>query len=378
MRQLSSLISILWLMLLCSSFALGHERPTIITFDAPGAGTGPGQGTLAFVVSSAGVTIGEYTDAKNVYHGFVRSPNGSIITFDVAGAGTVPGQGTQPFSMNARGEITGYYVDDTGLSHGFLRDYDGTVVTFDAPGAGNGGCSPPIICPNGTAGASINSEGTIAGQYVDNNGVFHGFVRSPGGSIHTFDVPGAGVGSGQGTFITFDDGINAEGAIAGGYSDAGGVFHAFVRNPDGSFVTFDPPGSIFTNNSGITPNGTVTSYYFDASSALHGYVRHPDGTFTLFDVSGAGTGPMQGTEPLNINAQRDITGAYIDANGVNRGFLRYRSGSITKFDVAGAGRGSGQGTIPIYNNRADAICGYYVDASGANHGFLRTAVTHSR
>ena len=93
--------------------------------------------------------------------------------------------------------------------------------------------------------------------------------------------------------------------------------------------------------------------------------------FTTFDVPGAGTGPNQGTEPLNINAPGDITGAYIDRNGVNHGFLRLKTGAITKFDVTGAGTGSGQGTIPICNNPADAISGFYVDANGVNHGFLR-------
>jgi hypothetical protein len=374
MSQLRSFRCTLCLLAVCATIALAHEKPTITTFDAPGAGTGPGQGTFAFVVSSAGVIVGEYSDAHNVNHGFVRSRHGTFTTFEVPGSGTGSGQGTGAFSANPRGEITGGYIDASGSSHAFVRSPDGTISTFDAPGAGSGGCSPPIICANGTQGASINPEGEISGQYVDNSGVFHGFVRSPGGTIHTFDAPGAGTRSGQGTFVTFGDGIHPEGALAGGYTDAGNVFHGFVRNPHGTFTTFDPPGSVFTNNSGITPNGTVTSYFVDASSVLHGYVRAPNGAFTLFDVSGAGTGLGQGTEPLNINAAGDVTGAYIDGNGVNHGFLRLKSGAITKFDVSGAGTGSGQGTIPIYNNRADAICGFYIDTSGVNHGFLRTAV----
>lgn len=372
MRHLRSFPSTVCLLLVCASIALAQKKPTIATFDAPGAGTGPGQGTFALGLSPSGVIEGYYLDAGNVFHGFLRSRHGTLTTFDAPGAGTGPGQGTQPQSINPSGEITGFYTDSAGLSHGFLRGRNGTIVTFDAPGAGNGGCAPPIICSSGTQGGSINPEGTIAGQYVDNSGVFHGFVRSPGGAITTFDAPGAGTGSGQGTFITFTDGINPGGAIAGGYADAGNAFHAFVRAPDGTFTTFDPPGSVFTNNSGITPNGTVTSYFVDASSVLHGYVRAPHGAFTLFDVSGAGTGPGQGTEPLNINAAGDVTGAYIDGSGVNHGFLRLANGDIAKFDVKGAGTGNGQGTIPICNNPANAISGFYIDASGVNHGFLRS------
>src|SRR5258708_5451869 len=262
--------------------------------------------------------------------------------------------------MNTRGEITGGYIESSGASHGFVRSPDGDFITFDAPGSGGGGCSPGIICASGTQGGSINPEGVISGQFPDSNGVFHGVVRSPRGAIETFDAPGAGTGSGQGTYVTFTDGINPKGEIGGGYADASGGFHAFVRNSDGTFATFDPPGSVSTNNSGITPDGTVTSFYFDASSELHGYIRAADGAFTFFDVAGAGAGPNQGTEPLNINAGKDITGAYIDTNGVNHGFLRLATGAITKFDVASAGTGSGQGTIPIFNNQAAAICGFSI------------------
>jgi hypothetical protein len=265
------------------------------------------------------------------------------------------------------------YLDGSNVLHGFVRAPDGTITSFDAPGAGRiAFCPPPVICGNGTQGASINPVGTIAGQYADTGGVFHGFLRSPDGTITTFDAPSAGTSPGQGTVVTFTDGINPVGAIAGGFTDASSIFHAFVRAPNGTFATFDPPGSVFTDNSGINPVGTVTSFYADASFAFHGYVRARNGAFTLFDVSGGGTGPFQGTEPLNINTSGAITGAVIDSAGVNHGFLRAETGAITTFDAPGTGIGSGQGTIPTYNNPSNAISGFVVDASGVAHGFLRT------
>ena len=198
--------------------AQAQSKPQIITFDAPGAGTVAGQGTFEFSITPAGVIIGEYVDSKRVFHGFLRSRDGVIATFDAPGAGTGAGEGTQPFSINPSGAITGYYTDSTGLSHGFVRAPDGTYTSFDAPGAGIPAgipCSPPIICSNGTQGGSINTAGVISGQYVDTSDIFHGFVRSRDGEITTFDVPGAGTGAGQGTFVTFGDGINPAGAIAG-------------------------------------------------------------------------------------------------------------------------------------------------------------------
>lgn len=70
---------------LCAS---ASAQPTIITFDAPGAGTGMGQGTFGMIVTPAGTLGGVVIDANNVSHGFVRAPGGAITTFDVPGAGT--------------------------------------------------------------------------------------------------------------------------------------------------------------------------------------------------------------------------------------------------------------------------------------------------
>src|SRR5438270_5206892 len=153
--------------LLVPLVALG-QKSTVITFDVPSAGSGPGQGTFPFLINPAGTIEGEYLDANSVYHGFVRSHRGAITTFDVPQAGTGPFQGTQPFSINPRGAITGYYTDSSGLSHGFVRAPDGAITTFDVPGAAipAGLCSPQLICSTGTQGASINQSGEVAGQYV--------------------------------------------------------------------------------------------------------------------------------------------------------------------------------------------------------------------
>jgi len=56
-----------------------------------------------------------------VYHGFLRAPNGHITKFNASGAGTGSGQGTVPGPNNSAGTIVGYYVDSSGAYHGFLR-----------------------------------------------------------------------------------------------------------------------------------------------------------------------------------------------------------------------------------------------------------------
>src|SRR5213596_2225288 len=84
---------------------------TITTFDAPGAGTGPGQGTFAFNIGPSGTIIGRTRDANDVRHGFIRSQDGSFTIFDAPGAGTAAGQGTRAYATNPSGTITGWFID---------------------------------------------------------------------------------------------------------------------------------------------------------------------------------------------------------------------------------------------------------------------------
>lgn len=148
---------------------------TFTTFDAPGAGTDPGQGTFTgwlACINPAMAIAGYYLDAGNVNHGFLRARDGTITTFDAPGAGTGAGQGTYPQNVNLAGVITGNYWDSSGMAHGFLRAPDGTFTTFDVPGAGAGS-------GQGTFPYSNNSPGGITGWYVDASGARHGFLRSP-------------------------------------------------------------------------------------------------------------------------------------------------------------------------------------------------------
>jgi len=358
----------------------GAQKATIVTFDAPGAGTDPGQGTTPNGIDAQGAVVGWYVDAGNVNHGFLRTPDGRFTTIDVPGAGTGAGQGTVAFAINQAGAITGTYFDASCLYHGFLRAPDGTITTVDAPGAGTVGgyCSTGLFWTlmKGTAAQNINAAGTITGIYTDPSGVGHVFLRAPHGTFTTFDAPGAGTGDVQGTWTTTFYGLNPEGAISGWYVDASGAFHGYLRAPKGTVTTFNARGAGRGNFQGtvamaLNPERAVTGFYLDGSNVFHGFLRAPDGKLTTFDVSGGGTGYFQGTYPASNNPAGEITGNYTDTNDVNHGFLRAPDGRFTTFDVPGAGTGAYQGTIPYGNNPAGATVGAYVDANGVSHGFLR-------
>jgi hypothetical protein len=372
------------------SVAANAGGPHFITFDAPGAGTGPGQGTgcsgtdCSVLINEEGTVTGYYLDANNVYHGFVRCPDGKITTFDAPGADTNAGDynGTFPSAINDAGAITGFYVDTSGAAHGFLRRPAGTFTTFDVP-EGLSGTTIPIALnlegavvghyddkkygvarpflrnPDGTfvapawsvngecdAGSatdscygssafSINYFGTISGGYEDNSGNFvaHGILRSAGGKVTTYEVPGAGTGLYQGTGCPgCSRPVNVFGEVASYWIDGDDVVHGYLRSPWGDITTYDVPGEgpngigCYADCSmGLNDFGAITGIYLDGNGVYHGYVRSPDGKITSFDAPGADTNPgdYNGTYPTNINDAGVITGNYQDTNSTFHAFILF-------------------------------------------------------
>jgi hypothetical protein len=159
-----------------------------------------------------------------------QTKQGQIITFNAPHAGPGSGQGIVPTSINPAGTITGYHVDASYMYHGFVRDKDETITTFEAPGAGPIGTFPP----------NINSSGEITGIWttgVLHNTVLHGFLRDADGIITEFDTPDAGFN------LTAPTGINPSGEVTGRCRDAHFMFHGFVPAADGTFTTFDAPNA---------------------------------------------------------------------------------------------------------------------------------------
>jgi hypothetical protein len=75
---------------------------------------------------TGGAIDGDYFDANGVSHGFVRERDGSFTTLDAPGAGTGPFQGTSIAAINSAGQVTGQYLDANNAMHGFLWIPHGT------------------------------------------------------------------------------------------------------------------------------------------------------------------------------------------------------------------------------------------------------------
>jgi probable HAF family extracellular repeat protein len=218
--------------------------------------------------------------------------------------------------------------------------------------------------PNGTpsynAASGINSRGEIVGGYEDASGAFHGYLRS-GGRYTTLDDSNAVLG-------TDALGINARGKIVGEYTDANTAGHGFLLS-GGQYTTLDDPNAVgFTFASGINDHGQIVGAYDDASGTEHGFLLS-GGQYTTLDDPHAGTGSFVGTRAFGINARGDIVGVYEDASLNEHGFL-LSGGQYTTLDDPHAGTGSFVGTFATGINARGDIVGLYFDASGNEHGFL--------
>ncbi len=376
--------------LIAGNAALAQEMAAIsnstssefATFEAPNAGAGSYQGTVALGINSSGEVVGMYIDAKGLTHGFVRAAGGTITEFDAPQAGTGKKQGTFPIGLNDSGEVVGTYIDAQNDSHGFVWADSGAIFfTIDAPGA----------VPPGTTATCINASGAVTGYFRSISGnAPHGFVRTAGGEFTVIDAPGAGTDYGQGTNASC---INAAGEITGRYGDSQGAGHGFVRSGAGVFTSFAVSSAEGSNDTfpsttplSIDAAGNVAGFYEDVNGEQHSFLRTAAGVLTKFDVPGASSDPCPvnngtpgphlwfcGTGAMSIDSTRGITGGFVDPQGAMRGYVRSVSGAFSTFDAPNAGTGEDgafEGTAGFGMNSAAAIAGSYIDRNLVIHGFV--------
>jgi hypothetical protein len=363
--------------------AAQNPHPAMITFEAPGAGSTPGsfQGTgcfgCTFGINQGGAIVGTYLDANNVWHGFLRSPDGKFTTFEAPGSDTTPGSfnGTFAQNINDQGETTGFYADSTGLTHGFVRSAKGAFTTFDVPDGQNG--SFPIF---------IDLKGAVVGYALDTNLLFHAFLRRPDGTFADFVGPGSCTsGTPAGCFGSAATYVGLLGTSYGNFSDNSGNFvqHGLIRSPGDKLSTFEAPGAgtgLYQGtgcpgcNLGVNHLGEIAGTYTDANYVFHGFLRSREGKFTNFDATGAGYDSFQGTGcfsdcPVGLNDSGVITGSYWDSNNMQHGYLPTPEGAFVTVDPPDS-----VDTQPESINDSGAVVGYYLDANSVYHGFLRTSL----
>jgi hypothetical protein len=337
--------------------------PAFTNIDAPGAGATSPQGTFGIAISSEGAVAGYFIDANNVFHGFIGASGGTIATVDAPDASQTSNKGTEVTGVNASGEATGFYFDSGNILHSYVRSSSGTLTEFDPPNS------------TGSDAFCINDAGVIAGGVLDANGS-HGFVRAADGTFASFDP----TGNAAQVISVFPNAINGNGVTAGDYFDTNTVSHGFVRDAGGAITVFDAPGAGTSGGQGtqafnISSSGIIVGMVTTGSSGgvavTHSFIRQTDGTFQVFDPPGAGA---NGSLADGITDTGIIVGSFLDANLVRHGYLRSASGTFTVFDDPNAAQlavsFTNLDTAPRRMNESGTVVGLYSDANGVRHAFI--------
>lgn len=241
-----------------------------------------------------------------------------------------------------------------------------TINTFDVTGA-----------TGGTFPAAINLSGTIAGSYFDAAGS-HGFLRAPDGTTTTIDPPFCIAGS---TGITTSDTINSAGAVVGICTLSTGTSpqRVFLRDPMGNFTEISPPNNNPHNGMGVFPSindmGQIAGSYTDLSSHTHGFVVSPpyaSGNYTIFDVPGDTYAETHiGIEPVSINSSGQVAGYYFVGSSTAYGFLRNPDNTFTTFPAPVA---TDRLQVTSMNDNAE-ITGFYTSNFSTFEGLVWQAGT---
>jgi hypothetical protein len=361
---------LLALALLCSACNSGSPSggttlpptPAYTTFDPPGSSTGHGAllfcmgyGTYPQDINSSGTIVVYFLDSNQTSHGFIRSPDGTLAVVDAPNVGTSCAHGTWIAAVNSSGTSTGSAstgfstIDKPANSEAFTLTRDGQFNILYAPTLG----------PAATSSASINDTGAIVGSFLDLNLYVHAFTFVPSVGFRSWEAPGVILSQpGSGTVFSR---INNNGDIIGTFDGAG-----FLLQADGTFVILSAAvgGTVAYNLNSKTE--LVGGYYNGSTS--QSFLRNPDGVYTIFNPPGVG--PL-GSQAVSINNAGTVAGNFTDANSIPHGYLFNTDGTFTIIDAPDALQAPASGTTITRINDSGVVIGYFLDAQNAPHGFVR-------
>ena len=109
-------------------------------------------------------------------------------------------------------------------------------------------------------------------------------MRAKQGSFTTFDAPGSGSTLSPGLYSALPPSINPAGAIAGTYFDASRNEHGFLRDKSGALTTIDVPGAFFTEVLAINPSGVIVGDFCDQTTCFTGFIPHSPDRIAILSV----------------------------------------------------------------------------------------------
>ena len=369
-----------------------------MTYDFPGA-----QNTYFFALGNNGQAAGHYEDSEGLFHGIILE-NGELREYNFPGSVETEIYGIS----DATGALTGNFTDASGVRRGFSAE---EIIEF--PGA------------TATYADFVNSSGGMVGSYVDADGLYHPYVRTPNGRF----IP-----------LNLQQAQNLEYFFVHGINDVGTVVARTKRidSPPGTLVgtfreglnIFSVPGSVSTEGYNINQDGSIVGYYQSADGKTHGFIARPitdtevpveevpvatptdlnytyesidvpgvdflalaassdfedyagytksadgekfvaftliDGVFMTYDFPGA-----QNTYFFALGNNGNAAGHYEDSEGLYHGVV-LENGELRQYDFPGAVE------TEIYgiSDATGALTGNFTDASGIRRGFTGDAIVEA-
>ena len=356
------------------------------TYDFPGS-----QKTHFYALGNNGLAAGHYQDSDGLYHGVIVE-NGEMRQYHFPGAIQTEIYGYS----DSTGAMTGNFIDASGVRRGFSGD---EIIEY--PGATE------------TYADFVSGLDNIVGSYVDTEGKYHAYLRGPGGSFATLDLP---VASNLEYF--FLHGINNALIAVGRAKAVGDIPRTYAGNPVG-LQELKFPGSVSTEGWNVNQDNSIVGHYDSADGRRHGFIARPkegtpqarpgvvppalnytfesidvpgvdflavtassdfedyagnmrsadsekdvgftliDGVFTTYDFPDS-----QGTYFYALGNDGTAAGHYQDSDGLYHGVI-LENGELRQYDFPGAV----QTEIYGLSDATGALTGNYIDASGVRRGF---------
>ena len=362
------------------------------TYDFPGS-----KNTYFFALGNNGNAAGHYEDSDGLFHGIVLK-NGELIPYDFPGSVETEIYGIS----DATGALTGNFTDVSGIRRGFSGD-----EIIEVPGALE------------TYADFVNSSGGMVGSYVDADGLYQPYIRTPDGRFVSLDLqqaanleyffvhgindvrtvvartklidglPGTLVGTFQeglqpfqvpGSVSTEGYNINQDGSIVGNYQSADGQIHGFIARPitgtdapvedqpvvtptdfNYTFESIDVPGVEFLALTASSDFEDYAGYTKSADGEKEVAFTLIDGKFTRYDFPGS-----QKTHFYALGNDGQAAGHYQDSDGLFHGVV-LEDGELIPYDFPG----SVETEIYGISDATGALTGNFTDASGIRRGILR-------
>ena len=274
------------------------------TYDFPDS-----KNTYFYAFGNNGLAAGHYEDSNGLHHGVILE-NGELRQYDFPGAVETEIYG---FS-DSTGVLTGNFIDTEGVRRGFSGD-----IIVEAPEA------------TATYADFVNAAGSVTGSYIDADGLYHPYVRTPNGTfvIHSYMDP-------SNLEYFFVHGITDTRILVARVKAAGDRPRSYVGTSQEGLSELEFPDSVRTEGWNINQDGSVVGYYDSTDGRRHGFIARPadaavsdrfSNTYTVTLSKGLNmlSVPLAPSTPMTAKTLVAMTGAttIITLDAVNQRFVAW-------------------------------------------------------